>query len=121
MRSLLTVLALMLGCVSSAFGEAPAIPADKALIRFDTKLGVVTFDHQRHADLSFTECSTCHHTWKEGEAIKPCHACHEHKEGESPAAKTAFHTRCIGCHEYTIGQGDPAGPVKKMCKLCHVK
>jgi hypothetical protein len=121
MRLLFSALMLMLGCAGSVFGAEPVIPADKALIRFDTRLGTVTFDHRRHADLSFTECSTCHHTWEAGETIKPCHACHEHKGVDSPVAKTAFHTRCIGCHEYTTGQGDPAGPVKKECKLCHVK
>lgn len=103
--------------------EAPVIPADKGVIRFDTKLGVVTFNHQMHADLSFTRCDTCHHTFKgeAGEVIKPCHACHDEKDADAPAAKAAFHTRCTGCHEYTVSQGDPAGPLKKKCKLCHVK
>ena len=121
MRPLFLVVAFVLGCAGNALAEEPAIPADKAVIQFETKIGVVTFNHQMHADLSFTECTSCHHTWKPGETIKSCHACHEQKDGESPAAKTAFHTRCIGCHEYTVGKGEPAGPQKKMCKLCHVK
>lgn len=121
MRPLFLVIALLLGCTGTALGEAPAIPPDKQVIQFATKLGVVTFNHQMHADLTFTECSTCHHTWKPGETVKSCHVCHDKKGGESPEAKTAFHTRCIGCHEYTVGKGEPAGPVKKMCKLCHVK
>ena len=121
MRRLLLAVAFTLGCAGNTPAQEADIPADKAVIQFDSKLGVVTFNHQMHADLSFTECTTCHHTWKAGEAIKSCHACHEKKQGESPEAKTAFHTRCIGCHEYTVGKGEPAGPVKKMCKLCHVK
>jgi DnaJ-class molecular chaperone len=121
MRPLFLAVAFMLGCACNALAEEPAIPADQAVIHFDTKLGVVTFNHQMHADLSFTQCTSCHHTWEPGETIKTCHACHETKAGESPAAKTAFHTRCIGCHEYTVGKGEPAGPQKKMCKLCHIK
>ena len=121
MRQLFFVAAFMFGCAGNVLAEEPAIPAEQAVIRFDTKLGVVMFNHQMHADLSFTECTSCHHTWKPGEAVKSCHACHQNKDGESPAAKTAFHTRCIGCHEYTVGKGEPAGPQKKMCKLCHVK
>lgn len=120
-RPLLLTVAFMLGCAGNAFGEQPVIPADKAVVQFETKLGVVTFDHQKHADLSFTACTSCHHTWKAGETVKPCHACHQKTSGESPAAKTAFHTRCIGCHEYTVGEGEAAGPLKKSCKLCHIK
>ncbi len=122
MRPLFLAFVLMLGCAGHALGQEPAIPGDKAVIQFQSKLGLVTFNHQKHADLSFTQCTSCHHTWKAGEAVKPCHACHQKKkDGESPAAKTAFHTRCIGCHEYTVGKGEPAGPQKKMCKLCHIK
>jgi hypothetical protein len=123
MRVILMLLAVFAVSSGQAVAEEPQIPADKAVIQFDTKLGVVTFLHQMHADLSFTQCTTCHHTFKAeaGEAVKPCHACHEHKKAETPDAKTVFHTRCTGCHEYTVSQGDPAGPLKKKCKLCHVK
>lgn len=124
MRTLFPILMLLIAYAGSAVTEELPIPADRATIQFDTKLGVVTFLHQKHADLSFTECTTCHHTFKgeAGEAIKPCHECHGKKKGaESPAAKTAFHTRCIGCHEYTAEKGEQAGPLKKKCKLCHVK
>lgn len=121
MRVILMLLAALTAGLVMA--EEPQIPPDKAVIQFDTKLGVVTFQHQKHADLSFTQCTTCHHTFKveAGEAMKPCHACHGHKKAENPDAKTVFHTRCTGCHEYTVSQGDSAGPLKKKCRLCHVK
>jgi len=123
MRTLFLILTLLIGYSGSAVSEEIPIPADKATIQFDTKLGVVTFMHQNHADLSSTECTTCHHTFEgaAGESIIPCHDCHKKKRAESPAAKTAFHTRCVGCHEYTAEKGEQAGPVKKKCKLCHVK
>jgi hypothetical protein len=109
--------------MSHVVAEELTIPADKSVIQFDTKLGTVTFQHQMHAGLTITECKTCHHTMEPGDtAVKPCHDCHKHKEdGEAPKTKTAFHTRCIGCHEYTVEGGGHAGPVKKKCKLCHVK
>jgi len=109
----------------NAASEEPAIPSEQEVIQFQTKLGVVTFRHQMHAGLSSTECTTCHHTFKAEEGpVKPCHACHEHDKksaDNAPKAKTVFHTRCIGCHEYTVEQGETAGPLKKKCKLCHVK
>jgi hypothetical protein len=33
----------------------------------------------------------------------------------------AFHARCTGCHQYTVEGGQHAGPLKKKCKLCHIK
>jgi len=121
MRALIMILFLLACCSGSALGAEPVIPADKAVIPFDTKLGVVTFNHQMHADLSFTECTTCHHTLKPGETVKSCHECHSSKDADAPKAKTAFHTRCTGCHEYTAAKGEQAGPLTKKCKLCHVK
>jgi hypothetical protein len=123
MRVILMLLAVFATATGVVIADTPQIPADQAVIQFDTKLGVVTFQHQKHADLSFTECTTCHHTFKPeaDEAVKPCHACHTDKSADAPPAKKAFHTRCTGCHEYTVSQGDPAGPLKKKCKLCHVK
>ena len=110
-------------CAGNAASEELVIPSEQEIIAFQTKLGVVTFRHQMHAGLSITECTTCHHTFKAEEGpVKPCHECHDKASvDEAPKAKTVFHTRCIGCHEYTAEQGDTAGPLKKKCKLCHVK
>jgi hypothetical protein len=123
MRAILMILAFFAASTCLVMAEEQQIPPDKAVIQFDTKLGVVTFLHQMHADLSSTECTTCHHTFKgeAGETVKPCHACHDKESADASAAKTAFHTRCTGCHEYTVSQGDSAGPLKKKCKLCHIK
>ena len=55
MRILILILSFMLGYSGSALGDEAVIPADKAVIQFDTKLGVVTFNHQMHSDLSFAE------------------------------------------------------------------
>ena len=100
-------IALFALLVSSVAASELTIPADKSVIQFETKIGVVTFAHQMHADLSITECKTCHHTLEPAATeVKPCHECHQHKQdGEAPKTKTAFHTRCIGCHEYTVEGG----------------
>lgn len=128
MRRYLILLAGLLSLSGSVQAADPAvpcdlsIPADKEVIQFETKIGTVTFLHKMHADMSITECSTCHHTLKAGdEQVKPCHACHGSKDGEAPMVKTAFHSTCAGCHEYTVAHGGEAGPLPKKCKLCHVK
>jgi hypothetical protein len=115
------LLALFAG---NALAGCLTIPEDKIVIRFDSKLGDVTFAHLKHANLSITQCTTCHHKHQPGDqAMQPCHDCHKPKaaDADPPKTKTALHTRCIGCHEYTAASGVPAGPVKKKCKLCHVK
>lgn len=132
MRLLTYVIPLLLVFAVNAMAAELTIPADKAVIQFNSKIGVITFAHKKHAGLKITECKTCHHKLEPTDtAVKACHDCHksqpkgqkkvEVKEGEAPQNKTAFHTRCIGCHEYTVSLGMEAGPLKKKCKICHVK
>ena len=122
MRRLFILLAWLACLPLTVAAHDLTIPADKEIIEFDTKLGTVTFLHKMHADLKATECDTCHHMLKpEDETVKACHECHGSKDGEAPKVKTAFHSTCIGCHEYTVAHGEEAGPQKKKCKLCHVK
>ena len=108
--------------ISNVMAVEMTIPADKEVIQFGTKLGTVTFAHKMHADLSITQCTTCHHKLQPADTvIKPCHECHKHESTEPTKASMAFHTRCTGCHEYTVAGGQQAGPLKKKCKLCHIK
>jgi len=120
LKILITILVSLF--VSNVMAAEMKIPADKEVIQFDTKLGIVSFAHQKHADLSITQCTTCHHESKPTDTvIKPCHECHQHDSAAPPKASTAFHTRCTGCHEYTVAGGQQAGPLKQKCKLCHIK
>jgi hypothetical protein len=106
---------------------ADTIPKDKDVITFESKRGVVTFNHALHATVRSIECDSCHHTHKAGEPIKRCSECHKKKkaavEGFSvlaPKNQKAYHTKCKGCHKYTLEELEkPAGPTK--CKLCHIK
>lgn len=127
MRLNVSIIVLLSLFASSVAAECLTIPEDKTVIQFESKLGNVTFAHRKHAELSITQCTTCHHKYQPGDTrMQPCHECHKHivaKEDTTapPKTKTIFHTRCIGCHEYTVASGEQAGPVKKKCKLCHVK
>jgi hypothetical protein len=118
MRSLLTILVL-LDC-SSVMG-AEQIPPGKEILYFDrSKMGVVTFMHQMHSTLQGVNCTTCHHTSRGEGQPEDCHNCHQPQpQGDVPESAAAFHTRCRGCHQYTVDSGKKAGPVKK-CTLCHI-
>lgn len=107
----------------NTWAEDLLIPDDRNTIEFHTKIGVVTFLHQMHSSLTITECTTCHHKMQpEDTRVQGCHECHKKEANEEvPKSKIAFHTRCTGCHQYTIDQGNQAGPIRKKCKLCHIK
>ncbi len=122
MRIKFLILFLFVSFINNTIAEEIVIPEDKKVIQFETRLGIVTFAHKKHAGLTITQCTTCHHDLLPVDTIvKPCHECHQHKSKEPSKAKAAFHDRCTGCHEYTVAGGQNAGPLKKKCKLCHIK
>ena len=121
MRPVLTI--LIMACLWSVDTAAmqSSVPPETSVIVFRTMLGRVTFMHHMHADLSFTKCASCHHTYEGQGRVKRCHECHDRAGRVAPASKKVFHLRCIGCHEYTAKTGGRAGPGKTKCMLCHVK
>jgi len=122
MRFKVFIIFLFLLLINNVMAEGIVIPDNKTVLQFETRLGMVTFAHKRHADLEITQCTTCHHTLQPVDtSVKPCHECHQHKSKTPAKAKTAFHNRCTGCHEDTVAGGQNAGPLKKKCKLCHIK
>ena len=126
MKTMLIALFVLAHC-GIAFATELPIPEDKTTIEFEAKIGNVKFLHRMHSELTITECTTCHHKLQpEDTRVQACHECHKHEaksmtDDEPPKTKIAFHTRCTGCHQYTMDQGDKAGPVRKKCKLCHIK
>lgn len=114
---IVTGLFILLSSAASATGQEK--PAE--IIEFQTKMGVVTFRHGDHGTLRAKECTECHHTYTGEKAVQPCADCHLKTSTKAPSLFKAIHMKCSGCHEYTVKMGDPAGPLKKQCKLCHVK
>jgi len=98
MKKILVVLLVM------ALFCAPALAGDTLNPNFtkqyENKKGVVTFNHQTHAE-QLGECASCHNKFDEliklGEPMNKkfahdvCKACHRLPEYEAP-------TRCTGCH-----------------------
>ena len=82
----------------------------------------VRFDHYLHENI--LRCRVCHHDFNvfnnrnEGKGSKcaTCHKKHLTKEIPIPLL-TAFHKKCIGCHENYINWGRKSGPI--MCGFCH--
>ena len=114
---IVTVLFILLSLGVSAFEQAQ--PPE--IITFQTKMGVITFRHADHGTLRTKECSECHHTYTGENRAQPCEDCHLKTSTKAPSLFKAIHMKCSGCHEYTVKMGRPGGPLKKQCKLCHVK
>ena len=82
----------------------------------------VRFDHYLHENI--IRCRVCHHDFNvfsnrnEGKGSK-CATCHKKQlTNEIPIPLlTAFHKKCIGCHENYINWGRKSGPI--MCGFCH--
>ncbi len=99
--------ALALGLLT-ILTPSPLLAAPPVEVVLKSKLGNVTFPHQRHEKI-VSNCETCHHMGVAAGGCIKCHSTHP----EAPKAKDAFHRLCKGCHAEKKG---PSG-----CKDCHKK
>jgi len=126
-RGILTLVMIFIGAlIFAAVGamsaaELPTKAPDVIIIdskgyKKDTK-GPVKFDHKKHseefinAENNKIPCTECHHdykdgknTWKEGDPVQLCTACHdpEKKQGNAEKLQLAFHKNCKECHQALI-------------------
>lgn len=93
------------------------------------KKGPVKFTHQKHTADYKIACADCHHvykdgknTWKEGDEVQKCIACHDpkKKDGKVMKLQNAYHRNCKNCHKALKKEGKKTGPFKK-CNDCHAK
>ena len=111
--------------VLTVLAIAAEVPEGTEVLKLESKIGTVTFEHAVHAGL--TDCTTCHHVWEgEGDPQK-CSSCHGAKETEEggPKLMDAAHKTCGDCHQEKKDAGEKSGPLTDMksrqCKDCHVK
>lgn len=101
---------------------AAAAPDTVTLDKVKQTQAPVVFPHKAHAETQKIECKTCHH--KDADPTKAatsCYNCHKAAADaatKAPDAKTAFHTRCQGCHKEKQAT-NPKAPTK--CMECHKK
>lgn len=62
------------------------------------KIGHVFWSHERHGRYRDLECTTCHHTDREGEPHLACRTCHGTGVFDNPSLKEALEKNCTGCH-----------------------
>ena len=92
----------------------------------EDKKNPVKLSHKKHAEEYEIACDSCHHvyqegenTWKQGDPVEKCVACHDPMEDQDNVIKLqrAFHKNCRDCHKEVTQEGREA-PYKK-CTDCH--
>ena len=101
-----------LALTAIGFASAEDKPAPKELT-FETKMGAVTFTHQKHVETAAKgDCKICHETlFKQDKAVPLGYKDGMHKPAE--AAKSS----CAACHH----AGGSAFESKANCARCHQK
>ena len=96
----------------------------------EDKKGPVNLTHKKHSTDYKVACADCHHeytdgknTWKEGDAVKKCGACHDPlvKKGKVAKLQVAYHKNCKDCHKALIKEGKSKKAPFKKCNDCHEK
>ncbi len=106
--ALTVVIVILFACTTAiATTTETSKPATPSVIEYPTKLGMVTFDHNKHQHAA--DCLSCHHTGDH----KKCKSCHGIGK-ETLSAKNAYHKQCKDCHNKS-----EQGPTK--CKQCHIR
>ena len=136
------LLFVAMGSLTAA--DAPAVVKAPDSITMESKIykkhtkSPVTFSHKKHAEYKGITCDQCHHvykdgknTWKEGDAVQKCEACHT-ETGKPPKEMKkadainkyhaeALHANCRGCHKKMIDKDSDMGKALKGCTGCHPK
>jgi hypothetical protein len=100
---------------SHAAQESPKIIIIELLANL---YGPVTFDHQRHAQMSGMEsdCTLCHHHSTDGR-MGSCQECHggaaNPQNMQQPGLRGAYHRQCLGCHREWNHES--------ACEECHAQ
>ena len=118
---LLLVASLIAGVAAFYYNGSKAPPEQPIRVAYDSKGGLVIFDHAAHIARMDGNCTTCHHYDGDEEEKQDCRSCHEendipimdayHQKGEDFLDDDTYQS-CMSCHE-EHGQ-DP-----KNCHGCH--
>lgn len=118
---LLLVVSLIVGVVAFYHHEAKAPPEEPIRVVYESKGGLVVFDHAEHTARMDDDCMACHHYDGDDDEKENCVDCHAdndipimhayHEKGEDFLDDDTYQS-CMSCHEEN-GQ-DP-----KNCRGCH--
>jgi hypothetical protein len=112
---------LAVGILTAA--DAPDVIMIENKYKSDKK-PAVKLTHKKHNVDYKVKCDECHHvykdgknTWKEGDPVQKCVACHdpEEKKGNADKLQLSFHKNCQTCHKELKGKEAPW----KKCNDCH--
>lgn len=117
----LLITSLLVGVAAFYHQETQAPPEEPVRVVYESKGGLVVFDHAAHSARMEDDCIACHHEDGDDDEKENCRDCHidndipimhaYHEKGEDYLDDDTFQS-CMSCHE-EWGQ-DP-----KNCQGCH--
>lgn len=118
---LLLVVSLVVGVVAFYYQDAKAPPEEPVRVVYESKGGLVIFDHAAHTSRMENDCWACHHSDGDEEEKENCRDCHAfndipilhayHQKGEDYVDDDTYQS-CMSCHE-------EKGKDPTNCKGCH--
>ena len=117
---LVIVLLLGVGAGTTYYRERQPLPEEPIRVAYESKGGLVVFDHAAHTGRE-DDCTVCHHYDGDEEEKENCRTCHEeneipvmhayHQKGEDFLEDDDYQS-CMSCHE-------AHGRDPKNCRGCH--
>ncbi len=118
---LLLVASLAVGVASFCYYDAKPPPEEPVRVVYNSKGGLVVFDHAAHMARMEDDCTVCHHYDGDEEEKENCRTCHQendipimqayHQKGEDFQDDDTYQS-CMSCHE-------EKGRNPKNCRGCH--
>ena len=118
---LLLLTSLIVGVVAFCYHDAKDPPEEPVRVVYESKGGLVVFDHAAHTERMEGDCVACHHYDGDDDEKENCRDCHldndipimhaYHEKGEDFLDDDTYYS-CMSCHEE--GGKDP-----KNCRGCH--
>jgi len=118
---LLLLTCLIVGVVAFYYQDAKAPPEEPIRVVYESKGGLVVFDHAAHIARMENDCTACHHYDGDEEDKENCRDCHidndipvmdaYHEKGEDFREDDTYQS-CMSCHQ-------ERGKDPKNCRGCH--
>ena len=118
---LLLLTSLLVGVVAFYYHDTMAPPEEPVRVIYESKGGLVVFDHAAHIARMKNDCTACHHYDGDEEDKENCRDCHiendipvmdaYHEKGEDFLDDDTYQS-CMSCHE-------ERGKDPKNCRGCH--
>jgi|GEM_PF-551548 len=114
-----TVLIMLVFLVGTFGAVARSAKTPPKSVTLASKIGDVTFLHEKHSEELKISCSECHHMMHKEKDKMACKDCHKTTtDGSLSALKEVFHKTCKSCHDQKVKESG-SRRIPTRCNACH--